>query len=181
MSIISVSGVKYKKILKPDLIKQLPLYLPNATIDFSTGHWSAGRYNQPFSDYQSNIASDYLLITQHSPNDRDTFSHTWRRNSFNFGFSFMAMYNKDYPVTKDMIENAAILCACMKVKYNLAWTQFKDHYFWACMDGYSDQRWDVHLIYKDQEAIKAGKPQGETLMERIIRKANWYYVTYFKK
>ena len=174
MEKINANGIIYTKIFDKDIISKLPNELTDHKFKWVTGHWTAGRYNQPFNHYQLLIAEDYILIanklTQGNPN---IHGHTWRRNTDNFGFSFMAMVNKDFPITPKMIEIASKCLAIKKKKFNLNWSQFKDHNYWAEIDGYKGLRWDINLIYKDQESKNIGKSQ-ETLLERLVRKGNWY-------
>lgn len=175
MKEVFVEGLKYHRIEKDEIDKHLPSLLANYQFKFVTGHWTAGRYNRAYSHYQLNIGNDYILLADLShQGDKNLHGHTWKRNSFNFGWAFMAMFDKTCPVTPQMIELCAKIMAHLKKKYNLNWEQFKEHAYWANLDGYAGLRWDVHLILNDAESKKAGKPNGELLMERIIRKANWY-------
>jgi hypothetical protein len=174
MEKINVEGIIYTKIKDEDIIKTLPSELCDFNFKWVTGHWTAGRYDQPFNHYQLLIGNDYILIANKlTQSDPRVHSHTWRRNTSNFGFSFMAMLNANFPITPKMIEIASKTLAILKKKYNLNWDQFKDHNYWAEIDGYKGLRWDINIIYKDDEAKKIGKAQ-ESLLERLIRKGNWY-------
>lgn len=173
MEKINIKGIIYTKIHVNDLEKELPKLLKK-NFQWVTWHWTGGRYNQPSNSYQINVGEDYILVanllTQDNPN---IHGHTWKRNTNNLGCSFMGMWNKDFPITSKMIETGSKLNAVIKKHINLNWSQFKDHSFWAEIDGYKGLRWDINLIYKDQEARNVGRTQ-ESLLERLIRKGNWY-------
>ena len=72
-------------------------------------HWSAGRYDQTFSDYHINITGDGTMYAM--TNDfSEILAHTWRRNSGSVAISLCCGYNctsnqlNSYPPTPNQIE-----------------------------------------------------------------------------
>ena len=54
-------------------------------------HWSAGRYDQIFSDYHINITGDGGIYA--TTNDfSEVLAHTWKRNTGSFGISLSCAY-----------------------------------------------------------------------------------------
>jgi len=57
-------------------------------------HWSAGRYDQIFSDYHINITGDGGIYA--TTNDfSEVLAHTWKRNTGSFGISLSCAYGAD--------------------------------------------------------------------------------------
>ena len=57
-------------------------------------HWSAGKYDQIFSDYHINITGDGGIYA--TTNDfSEVLAHTWKRNSGSIGISLCCAYGAD--------------------------------------------------------------------------------------
>lgn len=72
-------------------------------------HWSAGRYDQVYSDYHINITGDGIIYAT-TYDFSEVLAHTWRRNSGSIGISLCCAYNASsraigpYPPTLNQIE-----------------------------------------------------------------------------
>lgn len=123
-------------------------------IEFGTLHWSAGTYKTAYSHYQIMVGLEndkpFLLVA-----DKDNFllaykhSHTWKRNTGNISFSFLGMYNPNYPITEPMINLMSNAVAIFCKKYNISLSKIVDHKYFAILDGYENERWDTALKLKN--------------------------------
>ena len=81
-------------------------------------HWTAGRYDQCFSDYHLNITDDGSIYA--STDDlSETLAHTWHRNTGAVGVTLCCCYGADtadlgdYPPTAAQIETMAQVVAVL--------------------------------------------------------------------
>jgi len=167
-------ALNYFVVKLEDIEKTLPTLIPKRkdVVWYVTEHWTAGAYNHGYTHYQILIGTDYILV---SP---DLFrwgwhGHTWRRNSYNIGISYMGMASASFPITHQMMEMSAKVKAVLKEALGLQWSQFKDHDYFSKVDGYDSLRWDTQLMLKDAEARSLGLSQ-ESLFSRGIRYAKSY-------
>lgn len=106
-----------------------------------TMHWSAGSYTQTFDHYHFSILGDGKVVQTLPITVKG--SHCWKRNSGNIGVSWCAMAD-GFPVTKAQREAAAILIAELCGVYGIDPDKdVQDHAYWAKIDGYFPDRWDV--------------------------------------
>jgi len=134
-------------------------------------HWTAGHYDQPFSDYHLNIGADGTLYTDVA-SLADRLAHTWKQNTGGIGVSLCCAYNAtpddfgpEPPTTTqiDMLAQViAVLCQGLDVPCDYA--HVRTHAEQADEDGYGPattcERWDLWLfpgVEKGQggEAIRA--------------------------
>lgn len=181
--LIKINGLDYFRIKSEDILNIN--YLSNATANNKpnkiTQHWTAGRYEQAFSDYQILIASDYILVSV-KPLEYRKHQHTWKMNTGNIGISYMAMLNRNTcPVTDAMIENMSKVVAVLVKVYNIDWKQVRDHKYYSdnsIPDNYgSEKRIDVSA---ERRIIDATTKETDDILNISIRKAKWYYDKYLK-
>lgn len=170
---INVQGVAYFKIDQKDIMKELPVLLnkiaKNISVQWITAHWSAAPLNMPFKHYQVNVGDGFILIAA-DLGKWINHQHTWKRNTGNIGISFMAMgigEDKDKYIipTENMIECFSSTQAILAKFFKIDWKRVVDHAYFAKIDGYPQDRWDIQL--------KMNKT--ETLYDICLKKSKWYY------
>lgn len=169
---VNVQGRPFYRIEAHEIEERLPSLLHPGRVDWVTEHWTAGAYGVPYSDYQILVDSQYILVSSNVL-AWNRHQHTWRRNTSNIGIAYMAMARAternagSYPITKEMVERAALVKAILAKRYSLPWERFFDHAYWAKRDGYPGLRWDVRF--------KLFWEQNQTIYEAGVRKARWYF------
>ena len=79
-------------------------------------HWSAGRWETPFSDYHLNILGDGRIMAS-TDDMSEVLPHTWRRNTGTVGISLCCCYEAttndlgEFPPTAAQIETMAQVIA----------------------------------------------------------------------
>jgi N-acetylmuramoyl-L-alanine amidase CwlA len=122
-----------------------------------TLHWTAGGYTQTFDDYHFCVKGDGAVVQTLSISKKG--AHTWKRNSGNIGVSMCCMAD-GCPVTDKQREATARLVAELCGMFGLdVERDVHDHAYFARLDGYYPERWDV----------------GEELTP-IKAKAKWYRI-----
>ncbi|MCE1245618.1 MAG: N-acetylmuramoyl-L-alanine amidase [Firmicutes bacterium] len=145
-------------------------------------HWTAGRYDQTFSDYHYNVTfepqSGRANIVKTCSSDDDKKHHTWNRNNERIGISLCCAYQAtsanlgNYPPTDAQIEAAAALAGKLAHIYSIKEDEIKTHAEWAFVDGYGpgsgdpETRWDLW--------IPNWKGKGKNLSQVIRDKSLWY-------
>lgn len=162
-------SLSYYRIDADRIFQELPLVIPRQRqpVQFVTDHWTAGAHHHAYTSYQILIGNDYILV---SP---DIFrwawhGHTWKRNTYNIGVSYMAMASSKHPITDQMIRANGAVKAVLVKELGLAWAQFKDHDYFSKLDGYDSLRWDAQLMLADASARAAGLKQ-ESVHARGVR------------
>lgn len=166
-----LGSVSYTRVSTSNL-NAIPALLPdNSSKPDLVLHWAGSSYSGYSSSYQINICFDpvkkesFILVA-----DKNTFfngkvhPHTWRRNMNKIGISFICMYNKEYPVTDEMISSCEKVLEILCKKYDINQNKLFDHAYFAKIDGYSNLRWDTGLFIP-----KYGKTLTELLKERLSK------------
>jgi hypothetical protein len=176
---VKIEGINYYKIPGNDIFELLPGILPETTDKDKlkvTLHWSAGNYSKLESDYQILSTVDGCIYVSEYFLKYSVHQHTWRRNTYNIGVSFMAMYNKlKFPVTDLMIESVAKVQAVLHDFYDIPWTNFKDHKYYSDLDKYEPQfsKWDCRTQHLENGKLIY-------LFDKVLQKSKWYYEKYLK-
>lgn len=171
MKRVFVQARAYWRIERAAIKSELPRLLPAGHVTCSTLHWTAGSYTTGYRAYQILIGLDHILVSETLLN-WSIHQHTYLQNSKNIGVAFMAMAGAternagQYPVTKNMIEDAALIVAHLQRRYGLGPGQLTDHAYWAKRDGYAGLRWDCQWPVPWE-----GR---ELLTDVVRRKAKWY-------
>lgn len=167
MQTVAVQGLPYYKIDAANIERDLPALLKKvanrSSVKFVTEHWTAGSYTTPYKAYQILVNPNYILVS-HNITNYANHQHTAWRNTGNVAVTYMAMAN-GYPVTPLQMERHALVKAILKEEFNLPWESFKDHAYWAKVDGYYPHRWDTQ-----QKLLGGG-----TVYSVGLGKARWYY------
>lgn len=136
-----------------------------AKLNYITFHWTAGTWTWTNTEHYHYIVSfdNKAKLNKILPLNK-AGSHTWKRNSGNIGIAFAGMLGATsvdfgkYPIKPEQIEMGAKLAAELSIKYNIPLANIKDHAYYARLDGYYPDRWDVGIYW----------PQLE-------KKIKWYY------
>ena len=178
MNEINVNGKPYYRIISNDILNcsnKLEEYRANNKPVRITQHWTAGRYEQAFNDYQILIANDYILLSKNPLNYRE-FQHTWKMNTSNIGISYMAMFNSKFPILDNMLENMAKSLAVLVNFYKISWDNVKDHKY------FSDN--SIPSSYGNETRIDVGgftrKNAKKNIFLESIDKGKWYEEKYIK-
>jgi hypothetical protein len=192
---VDVQGYSYIKIPVGKILDWLPVVFRSFTVQDSpayiTGHWTAAPNDIPFKSYQINVGRDYILVALYAM-EYEYYSHTWKRNSDNLGYSYMSMgggnvgggrYRDDVRKDDEMVETGSILLASLIGMFPSA--KVTDHAAWASKDGYTGQRWDNRAVLSNgltlyQQNIKRAKeimteqaqqPPQDNEREKAVEKA----------
>lgn len=123
-------------------------------------HWTAGRYDQLFSDYHLNVdGAGQVHLT--APSFCTTLAHTWHRNTGSVAIALCCAkdarpeYLGLYPPTPIQLNVTAKLCALLLKEWNLypSYENVRTHAEQADEDGYGPattcERWDLWLLEND--------------------------------
>jgi len=139
-------------------------------------HWTAGHYNQFFSDYHINIDYDGSIYV--STNDlSETLAHTWHRNSGAIGIALACCYNGTTknlgpePPTIAQIDTLAAVVRTLCDALGLAVDRetVMTHAEIADVDGYGPattcERWDLAILRDGDEWMGGGDEiRGKAMM-----------------
>lgn len=130
-------------------------------------HWSAGHYNQFFSDYHINIDFDgsiHISTTDFS----ERKAHTWRQNTGAIGIAIACAYQATSddlgpePPTNPQIESLAkvIKTLCDALGLSISYDTVRTHAEQADEDGYGPattvERWDLAILRDGDEWMSGG-------------------------
>lgn len=155
-----------------------------------TGHWTAGRYKQYFSDYHLLINDEGEILMPNGITLDSVLAHTYGRNTGNIGVSMCccldAIIYRDgsvnfgsVPPTFAQIDAMAKIvavitkCAPKMTPFGVTANTFRTHSEWAEMDGYglysgdADMRWDL-IKLEDLGADEYTKPGGDVIRGKAI-------------
>lgn len=126
-------------------------------------HWTAGRYEQDFSDYHICIHGDGTVVKTRDFDVRP--AATWHRNSGSIAIALDCCYNAkpddmgDYPPTDEQIEVLSMVTAaiCDELGIEITKDNVMTHAEIATIDGYDlcsgdpDCRWDLLFLQPGDE------------------------------
>ena len=166
-----------------DEIKTMAVDRTNYPPDKIYLHWTAGRYEQLFEEYQFNITGDGDIYSK-AYTLRSGGAHTYQRNTGAIGIALCCAYNAspnkytglakgDYQPTLKQIDAMAKLIAVLAKKLEIAIEpeNIMTHAEAADLDGYGPittcERWDLWKLKDYDDVVKDG---GYVLRG----KAKWY-------
>lgn len=171
-------------------------------------HWSAGKYETPFSDYHVNILGDgtlYIATTDFG----ETLNHTYMRNTGSIGLSMACAYGAtsaslgNYPPTKQQIEAMSQLICVIADAWDLTIDKqrvmthgeaadnedgiYPDYEYNGCPNGmygpkHNCERWDLeYLGTSESPKFNPWATDGSRGGDVLRGKANWYRNQKFMK